>query len=90
MIESRYNTDFTVFTRLEAKVDGRLLTTYTEDLTTYRCAIFTPTSQRFAIFGKKQFAIEKNLYCSVDTPIVLGDYIVVDGGGIMTYFWILV
>ncbi len=80
MIESRYNTDFTIFNRSELKVDGRIVTTFVEDITTtYKCAIFTSTTQRTVSFGKRQFVIEKNLYCSTTTPLALGDYVTVDG-----------
>lgn len=80
MIENYYNTDFNLTTRTESKVDGRRKTIYTLDPTTYKCAIFTPSTARTVRFGGEDYIIQKNLYCDISVPLEHGDYVTVDGG----------
>ena len=78
-IENFMQTDFTVKVRTETKVDGRNKMSYIDDGTIYKCAIFTPGTEKTVRFGKQDFIIGKNLYCRVSVPIKLGDIIIVKG-----------
>lgn len=79
MITDYMQTPFTLYSISEAQVGGRLQRTYTEDSTEYYCAIFTPSTTVTVSQGKRQFIIEKNLYCEADVPVKTGDYVEIMG-----------
>lgn len=79
MISDYYQTPFTLFSVSETQTNGRLVRSYTENITEFYCAIFTPSTTVTVSQGKRQFVVEKNLYCVVEVPIKNGDYVEVMG-----------
>lgn len=79
-IEDHYNTPFKVTMRSRNKVNGRYVTTFVEDATTYLGAVFTPTTTREVRVGKEDYVVLKSLYCATTTPIQKGDYVIIDSG----------
>lgn len=79
MIEDYMNTQFTLYKKTETKVDGRLKTEYVASLISYLCAHFTPSQTKQVRFGKNDYIVAKNMYCSTDVPVVEGDYVKILG-----------
>ncbi len=77
-IEDYMNTPFILLKRSETKEAGRLKTSYTQDATTYTCAIFTPATQKTVVFNKQSYLVAKNLYCSPSVPISDGDVVIIN------------
>lgn len=79
MIEDYFGTDFTIKTRTEVKLNGRNKMEYIVNPSTFKCAIFTPSTHKVVRFGGQDFITSKNLYCDVVTPLVLGDIVTING-----------
>jgi hypothetical protein len=79
MIEKFMNTQFRLYTRSQSQVNGRIQTTYTLNANTFLCAIFSTNTQKTVRFGKQDYIVSRNLYCSTSVPLVLGDYVTING-----------
>jgi len=76
-IELFYNQNFLVKKKVETKEGGKLKREYI-DGGVYIGGLFTPGVDRTVRWGKQDFVVSKNLYCSVDVDIELGDRVIID------------
>jgi len=77
-IEDHFHTSFTFDTKVEAKVGGRLSTSYAPEGNLYTGAFFQQATDKRVVFASTEYVIVKNLYCYVTVPISLGDIVTVD------------
>ena len=73
-IDRYYQTPFTIGKQTLGKVGGRLKRSYVFSPEAYG-AFFTPATIKTVRFGKRDFVIEKTLYCDASVDIELGDIV---------------
>lgn len=73
MIDDYFDTEFTVYKKLDDKDAGRKVTNWKMNSTGNFGAFFTPGMTKTVRFGKQDVIIQRNLYCSADLDVEEGD-----------------
>lgn len=77
MIEDFYKTPFTLYSEVQTKTDGRIVTTYTSK-GSFLGAVFSRKGTKTVRAGKKDYIVFKTVYCDISVPVAFGDKLVID------------